>query len=74
MENYRPSRLVFVVITDGQENASREVRRDRILKMIRDKEAGCGGRSMPHLADLQADQTGTLCACSSFSIEAVRLT
>ena len=57
MENYRPSKLVFVVITDGQENASREFRRDQILKMIRDKEAGCGGQSMPHLADSQADQT-----------------
>jgi hypothetical protein len=41
MENYRLSRLVFVVITDGQENTSREVRRDQIFKMIRDKEARC---------------------------------
>ncbi len=33
----RPGKVVFVVITDGQENASREFRKDQIVKMIRDR-------------------------------------
>jgi len=34
-EGDRPSKVVFVVITDGQENASREFRRDQILNRRR---------------------------------------
>lgn len=33
----RPSKVVFVIITDGQENDSREFRKDQIVKMIKDK-------------------------------------
>ncbi len=33
----RPDKIIFVVITDGQENASREFRRDQILKMVQEK-------------------------------------
>jgi hypothetical protein len=33
----RPSQVVFVVITDGQENSSTEFRKDQIAKMIKDR-------------------------------------
>ncbi len=33
----RPSKVIFVVITDGQENSSREFRKDQITKMIKDR-------------------------------------
>jgi len=34
----KPSGVIFVVITDGQENASKEFRRDQIVKMIKEKQ------------------------------------
>jgi hypothetical protein len=34
----RPARVVMVIITDGQENASQEFRKEQIEKMIRDKQ------------------------------------
>ena len=36
-EEERPSKVVVVVITDGQENASQEFRRDQIIKMVKEK-------------------------------------
>lgn len=33
----RPSRVVMVIVTDGQENASHEFNRDQILRMIKQK-------------------------------------
>jgi hypothetical protein len=36
-EEEKPSKIVFVIVTDGQENASREFRREQIQKMISDK-------------------------------------
>jgi hypothetical protein len=36
-ETDRPSKVVVVVVTDGQENSSREFRRDQIEKMIKEK-------------------------------------
>ena len=33
----KPSRIVMVIITDGQENSSREFRKDQVEKMIREK-------------------------------------
>lgn len=33
----RPSKVVFVIITDGQENDSREFHKDQIVKMIKDR-------------------------------------
>jgi hypothetical protein len=50
----RPSKVVFVVITDGQENASREFRRDQILNMIKDKEDHYGWQFVFLSADLDA--------------------
>jgi hypothetical protein len=50
----RPSKVVFVVITDGQENASREFRRDQILKMINEKEKQHGWQFVFLSADLDA--------------------
>jgi Mg-chelatase subunit ChlD len=35
----RPNKVVVVVITDGQENASREYKKEQIEKMIKDKQA-----------------------------------
>ena len=37
-EDDRPDRVILVVITDGQENASSEYTRDRIFKLIRHQE------------------------------------
>jgi len=37
-EDERPSRVVMVIITDGQENASREFKKDQIEKMIKEKQ------------------------------------
>lgn len=37
-EDNRPARVVMVIITDGQENASREFRKDQIEKMIKEKQ------------------------------------
>jgi hypothetical protein len=53
-EDARPSKVVFVVITDGQENASREFRRDQILKMINEKEKQSGWQFVFLSADLDA--------------------
>jgi Mg-chelatase subunit ChlD len=53
-EDARPSKVVFVVITDGQENASREFRRDQILKMINEKEKQHGWQFVFLSADLDA--------------------
>jgi len=53
---HRPSKVIFVVITDGQENASREFRRERIVKMIQDKEAHYGWQFLFLSADLDAVQ------------------
>jgi Mg-chelatase subunit ChlD len=36
-EDVRPSKVIFVVVTDGQENASREFSRDQIQRMIKEK-------------------------------------
>ena len=53
-EGDRPSKVVFVVITDGQENASREFRRDQILKMINEKEKQSGWQFVFLSGDLEA--------------------
>jgi Mg-chelatase subunit ChlD len=53
-EDSRPSKVVFVVITDGQENASREFRRDQILKMITEKEKQNSWQFVFLSADLDA--------------------
>jgi hypothetical protein len=53
-EDAKPSKAVFVVITDGQENASREFRRDQILKMINEKEKQDGWQFVFLSADLDA--------------------
>jgi hypothetical protein len=49
-----PSRVVFVVITDGQENSSREFRKDQVEKMIKDKQEKCGWQFVFLSADLAA--------------------
>jgi hypothetical protein len=36
-EEDRPSKVVVVVITDGQENSSREFKKDQIIKMVKEK-------------------------------------
>jgi hypothetical protein len=53
-ESQRPSRVVLVVITDGQENSSREFRKDQIEKMIKVKQEECGWQFVFLSADLAA--------------------
>jgi len=53
-EDDRPVKVVFVVITDGQENASREFTRDQILKMINEKEKQNSWQFVFLSADLDA--------------------
>ncbi|MBK8797092.1 MAG: VWA domain-containing protein [Anaerolineales bacterium] len=53
-EAVRPSRVVMVVITDGQENASREFRKDQIAKMIAEKQEKLDWQFVFLSADLDA--------------------
>ena len=53
-ENERPARVVMVIITDGQENASREFRKDQIEKMIREKQEQFAWQFVFLSADLNA--------------------
>ena len=50
----KPSRVVFVIVTDGQENASREFRRDQIVEMIRRKKDGDGWQFVFLSADMDS--------------------
>ncbi|MFC1834260.1 VWA domain-containing protein [Thermodesulfobacteriota bacterium] len=36
-DDKKPSKVVMVIITDGQENSSREFTRDQVVKMIKDR-------------------------------------
>lgn len=53
-EPERPERVVMVIITDGQENSSREFRKDQIEKMIREKQEKAGWQFVFLSADLAA--------------------
>ena len=53
-EAERPSRVVMVLITDGQENASREFRKDQIEKMIKAKQEKAAWQFVFLSADLDA--------------------
>lgn len=53
-ENERPARVVMVIITDGQENASREFRKDQVEKMIREKQEKFAWQFVFLSADLNA--------------------
>ena len=53
-EDERPSRVVMVIITDGQENASLEFRRDQIRKMIQEKQETSAWQFVFLSADLDA--------------------
>lgn len=55
-EEDKPMRVVMVVITDGQENASREFRRDQIQKMIQNKQEKADWQFVFLSADLAAIQ------------------
>lgn len=50
----RPSKIVMVVVTDGQENSSREFRRDQIERMIKDRTEKDGWQFVFLSADLAA--------------------
>ena len=50
----KPSRVVLVIVTDGQENASREFRRDQIVEMIRRKKDGDGWQFVFLSADMDS--------------------
>jgi hypothetical protein len=53
-EDERPSRVVMVIITDGQENASHEFRKDQIEKMINEKQEKADWKFVFLSADLAA--------------------
>ena len=53
-EAERPARVVMVIITDGQENASREFRKDQIERMIREKQEKSAWQFVFLSADLHA--------------------
>lgn len=53
-EAVRLARVVLVIITDGQENASREFRKDQIGKMIAEKQAKLDWQFVFLSADLNA--------------------
>ncbi len=53
-ESERPGRVVVVIITDGQENASREYRKDQISQMIQNKQGLLGWQFVFLSADLDA--------------------
>jgi len=50
----RPARVLMVVVTDGQENASREFRKEQIEKMIKEKTEKDGWQFVFLSADLAA--------------------
>lgn len=53
-EDDKPSGVVLVIITDGQENASCEFRKDQIEKMIKEKQNNSGWQFVFLSADLDA--------------------
>jgi len=55
-EDQRPERVVMVVITDGQENASREFKKDMVPKMIKQKQEKNDWQFVFLSADLEAIQ------------------
>ncbi len=53
-EAERPAKVVFAVVTDGQENASREFHRGQIIRMIKEKTEKDGWQFVFLSADLDA--------------------
>jgi hypothetical protein len=53
-EEERPAKVVLVVVTDGQENASREFHKEQIEKMIKEKTEKSGWQFVFLSADLTA--------------------
>ncbi|MFH1037563.1 MAG: vWA domain-containing protein [PVC group bacterium] len=53
-EEERPGKVVMVIITDGQENSSREFSKDQVEKMIKEHEEKDGWQSVFLSADLSA--------------------
>jgi hypothetical protein len=53
-EAVRPARVVMVIITDGQENASREFRKEQIARMIKEKQEKLDWQFVFLSADLNA--------------------
>ncbi len=55
-EEMRPKRVVMVIITDGQENASREFNKNQVQKMIKEKQEELNWQFVFLSADLDAIQ------------------
>lgn len=53
-ESEKPSRVIIVIITDGQENSSLEFRKDQIEKMIKEKQEKASWQFVFLSADLAA--------------------
>ena len=58
-EEDRPSKVVLVVVTDGQKNSSREFRRDQVEKMIKEKTEKNSWQFVYLSADLNAIDDAT---------------
>lgn len=55
-EDDRPAKVVFVIVTDGMENASREFSRNQVSRMIAEKQEVAGWNFVFLSADLAAVQ------------------
>lgn len=53
-DNKQPARVVMAIVTDGQENASREFTREQIVKMIKEKTDNSSWQFVFLSADLDA--------------------
>ena len=53
-EDDRPGRVMLVVVTDGQENSSKEFRKDQIIKMIAEKKEKSGWQFVFLSADIDS--------------------
>ena len=52
-----PEHTLFIITTDGMENASREYTRDKVRKMIKDKTDNCGWEFIFLAANIDAEAT-----------------
>lgn len=72
-ENDRPEKVIFVILTDGHENSSKEFTRQRIFEMIRHQEGQRGRYTIsPYCQTLIEDRHGKCIAyaCLQLSIPA----
>ncbi len=70
LKDGRPDQVVVMIITDGQENASREYRREQIQQMIREYETTRGWKFLYLGADVDAfAEAGGLGMSAGFALQ-----